>query len=75
VWSVAFSPEGRRIVSGSADSTVRLWDTVTGQPIGQPLTGHTGIVESAAFPRRETHRLRQLGSHCVAVGCRTRRGI
>ena len=40
VFSVAFSPDGKRIVSGSSDQTVRLWDAATGQPVGQPLTGH-----------------------------------
>ena len=26
VWSVAFSPEGTKIVSGSADGTIKVWD-------------------------------------------------
>ena len=49
VDSVAFSPNGRRIVSGSADNTLRLWDAATGKPIGPPLQGHTGSVVSVAF--------------------------
>jgi WD40 repeat protein len=46
---VAFSPDGRRIVSGSYDRTLRLWDAATGQPIGSPLQGHTNWVTSVAF--------------------------
>ena len=48
VFSVAFSPDGTRIASGSVDTTVRLWDTRTGQPIGEPLRGD-GAVLSVAF--------------------------
>ena len=46
---MAFSPDGRRIVSGGFDKTVRIWDAGTGQQIGAPLTGHTKTVESVAF--------------------------
>jgi hypothetical protein len=49
VWSVAFSPDGRRIVSGSVDQTLRLWDAQTGQPIGEPLLGHEKYVWSVAL--------------------------
>ncbi|WP_420891133.1 WD40 repeat domain-containing protein, partial [Mycobacterium persicum] len=40
---------GQRIVSGSTDTTLRLWDAATGAPIGDPLTGHSDAVTSGAF--------------------------
>jgi hypothetical protein len=46
---VGFSPDGRRLVSGSWDNTLRLWDAATGKPIGPPLQGHTNSVLSVAF--------------------------
>ena len=54
VWSVAFSPDGQILVSGSPDQTVRLWDVNTGQCL-KTLTGHTGGVRSVAFsPKSQT---------------------
>ena len=49
--TVAFSPNGSRIVSGSDDFTLRLWNADTGQPIGEPLQGHNDFVKSVAFSR------------------------
>ena len=49
VHSVAFSPDGRYIVSGSYDRTVRVWDFHTGQSVMNPLLGHKGYVTSVAF--------------------------
>ncbi|MGH8906489.1 MAG: WD40 repeat domain-containing protein, partial [Egibacteraceae bacterium] len=43
------SPDGARIASASADRTVRVWDAVTGQQLGQPLTGHANWVYGVAF--------------------------
>ena len=41
VWSVGFDPSGKKLVSGSSDKTVRVWDATTGEPIGSPLRGHS----------------------------------
>ena len=45
---MGLNPDGTRIASGSGD-TIQLWNAATGQPIGPPITGHTGSVNSVAF--------------------------
>jgi len=35
-------------VTAGRDGTVRIWDLTTGTSIGEPLTGHTDIVEAVA---------------------------
>ena len=49
VSSVAFSPDGKLIVSGSWDKTVRLWNT-TGKPIGQPFHINSYVTSVAFSP-------------------------
>ncbi|QRV87059.1 WD40 repeat protein [Ceratobasidium sp. AG-Ba] len=49
VWSVAYSPDGAYIASGSSDDTIRMWDAHIGQQVGHPLTGHTDSVRSVAY--------------------------
>lgn len=46
---VAFSPDGTRVASACDDNTVRIWSSETGQPLGEPLTGHTDRVRSVVF--------------------------
>ncbi|RLB09987.1 MAG: hypothetical protein DRG27_03795, partial [Deltaproteobacteria bacterium] len=48
VFSVAFSPNGEFLASGSSDGTIRLWDVKTGECI-RVLEEHITIVESLAF--------------------------
>ncbi|KAG8723393.1 hypothetical protein FRC09_003525 [Ceratobasidium sp. 395] len=49
IFGLSYSPDGAYIVSGCANNTIRIWDAHTGQPVGQPLQGHTNSVRSVAY--------------------------
>jgi WD40 repeat protein len=50
VWSVAISPDGRSLASGSADTSITVWHLPDGQQV-RTLTGHTDVVWCVAINR------------------------
>jgi WD40 repeat protein len=46
---VDISSDGTLLAVGTADGTVQLWDTGTGEPVGEPIRGPEGYVNSLKF--------------------------
>lgn len=65
VWSVAFSPAGRRVASGSADGTVRVWDSLKGVELLN-VKAHPGGVENVSYSPDGT-RIASCGNDGFAV--------
>jgi WD40 repeat protein len=75
VCTVAFSPDGKRLVSGSWDKTVKVWDALTGQETFT-LQGHTDAVVSVAFsPDGKRHASASLATNACAVALGNFRAI
>ena len=48
VLSVAYSLDGTKIISGSDDKTIKIWDANTGECL-KTLEGHSSNVQSVAY--------------------------
>lgn len=48
VASICFSPDGKRLASGSYDKTVRIWN-VASRAVERVATGHSDFVHAVAF--------------------------
>jgi len=49
VKAIAFSPDGKTVLTGSSDGTARFWDVATGKPLGMPLQHPFREVRAVAF--------------------------
>ena len=52
IVSAEFSPDGQKIVTASADGTVKIWNTNSGELLND-LNGHLDMVRSAEFSQDE----------------------
>ena len=72
VISVAFSPDGKYVVSGSDDNTARVWEACSGKEIARMT--HDGEVNSVAFSPDGKYVVSGSGWHCLACGNSRREG-
>ncbi len=56
VNSVAFSPDGKTVLTGSGDGTARLWEAATGKPVSvfSPMKHGSGVTSVAFSPDGKT---------------------
>ena len=53
IYSVAFSRDGKRIITGDTDNNIKIWDAESGKKL-MTLKGHTGFVDEVFYSPDET---------------------
>src|SRR5258707_126345 len=67
IRSVSYSPNVARVVTGSDDLTIRIWDAESGAAVGEPLEGHNGAVSSVAYSPDGRHIISGSDDHTIRI--------
>ncbi|KAG8772355.1 hypothetical protein FRC12_003110 [Ceratobasidium sp. 428] len=67
VSSVAYSPDGGRVVSCSGDRTIRVWDAQSGAMVAGPFSGHTKQVNSVSCSPDGSRIISGSGDHTIRI--------
>lgn len=67
VYAIDFSKDDRRIVTGSADMTIRQWETTNGKQIGNSITGHKDVVLSVRYNSNDSLILSSSGDQTACI--------
>ncbi len=67
VYSISYSPDGNRMVTGGSNGEVKLWDARTGQFL-RDLPGHRDRILSTAFSADSKRVVASGNDHQVIVG-------
>lgn len=66
--AVAYSADGTRIISGSEDGSICVWDGQTGAIVAGPLCAHHASIVSVAYSP-DTHIATGSNDHTIRVWC------
>ena len=66
IRAMAFNPDGKILVTGSWDKTIRFLEVATMKVLGPPLTGHEGFILDLAFSP-DGNTLASAGEHVVII--------
>jgi cytochrome c len=67
VWSLAFRPDGRELLTGGNDRMIRRWDTATGEPIGARTVDRPSVTASESDSSRGAELFRACAA-CHTLG-------